>query len=206
RLRRSVSAFVASQQHQVSIVDPLRVTLGGKSGEVPVSISNGLGQAVRVRLQVSVPSPGRLVIVNPNKPITVPAGTQKTIKIPGRAAAAGSTTLTLWLTSPDGRVLPGSTARLTVEATHFGTMAIVIIGIALAVFVLTAAGRAIRRGRRQAGGDGDAREAGEAEEGGPAAARAQHAHAGAGASTAPPGARAPRAGPTPPAAAPGTAP
>ena len=34
-------------------------------------------------------------------------------------------------------------------------MAIVIIGIALAVFVITAIGRAIRRGTRQPGGDGD---------------------------------------------------
>jgi hypothetical protein len=42
---------------------------------------------------------------------------------------------------------------VTVEATHFGTMAIVIIGIALAVFVITAIGRAIRRGIRPPGGD-----------------------------------------------------
>ena len=69
-----------------------------------------------------------------------------------KASEAGSTTLTLWLTSPGGTPLPGSTARVTVEATHFGTMAIVIIGIALAVFVITAIGRAIRRGTRQPGG------------------------------------------------------
>ena len=69
-----------------------------------------------------------------------------------KAAKAGSTTLTLWLTNPGGTPLPGSTATVTVEATHFGTMAIVIIGIALAVFVITAIGRAIRRGIRQPGG------------------------------------------------------
>jgi hypothetical protein len=161
QLLRRVAAFVATQQQKVSIVDPLRVTLGGKSGEVPVSISNRLGQAVRVRLQVSVPSTGRVVIGSYNKLVTVAGGTQRTIKIPVRAAAAGSTTLTLWLTTPDGRPLPASTARLTVEATHFGTMAIVIIGIALGVFVLTAAARAFRRSGRPAGGDGDAGETGE---------------------------------------------
>jgi hypothetical protein len=155
QLLRKVSTFVAVQQHQVRIIDPLRVTLGGKSGEVPVSIRNRLGQAVRVRLRVAVPSTGRLVIRNPNTPITVPAGQQKTIKVPVKASAAGSTTLTLWLTNPDGRPLPGSTARVTVEATHFGTMAIVIIGIALAVFVITAIGRAIRRGTRHPVGGGD---------------------------------------------------
>jgi uncharacterized protein DUF6049 len=155
QLLRKVSTFVAGQQRQVRIIDPLRVTLGGKSGEVPVSIRNRLGQAVRVRLQVGVPSAGRVKIGNPNKVITVPAGQQKTIKIPVKAAEAGSTTLTLELTNPSGTPLPGSTARVTVEATHFGTMAIVIIGIALAVFVITAIGRAIRRGIRQPGGGGD---------------------------------------------------
>ena len=155
QLLRKVSAFVAVQQHQVRIIDPLRVTLGGKSGEVPVSIRNTLGQAVRVRLRVSVPSAGRVVIGNPDKLITVAGGEQRTIKIPVKAAEAGSTTLTLWLTNPGGRPLPGSTARVTVEATHFGTMAIVIIGIALGVFVITAIGRAIRRGTRPPGGGGD---------------------------------------------------
>ena len=160
QLLRKVSAFVVVQQHQVRIIDPLRVTLGGKSGEVPVSIRNTLGQAVRVRLRVRVPSAGRVVIGNPNKLITVPAGQQKTIKVPVKAAEAGSTTLTLWLTNPAGRPLPGRPATVIVEATHFGTMAIVIIGIALAVFVITAIGRAIRRGLRQPGG-GDEGAAGE---------------------------------------------
>jgi hypothetical protein len=172
QLLRKVSVFVAVQQHQVRIIDPLRVTLGGKSGEVPVSIRNTLGQAVRVRLQVSVPSTGRVVIGNPGKLITVIGGQQKTIKIPVKAAAAGSTTLTLWLTNPGGRPLPGSTARVTVEATHFGTMAIVIIGIALAVFVITAIGRAIRRGIRQpvgGGGEGGADGPAVADGDGPAA-------------------------------------
>jgi len=155
QLLRRVNAYVAVQQHQVRIIDPLRVTLGGKSGEVPVSIRNTLGRPVTVRLRVSVPSTGRVVIGNPNKLITVAAGTQRTIKIPVKAAEAGSTTLTLWLTNPSGTPLPGSTATVTVEATHFGTMAIVIIGIALAVFVITAIGRAIRRGIRQPGGGGD---------------------------------------------------
>jgi hypothetical protein len=196
QLLRKVSTFVAAQQHQVRIINPLPVTLGGKSGEVPVSIRNRLGQAVRVRLRVSVPSDGRIAIRNPRQLITVPGGQQKTIKIPVKASKAGSTTLTLWLTNPDGRPLPGSTAQVTVEATHFGTMAIVIIGIALAVFLITAIGRAIRRGIRPPGGgdeggtggtaapgeDGDG--TAEAEEGAAAAEAGGAAAAGDGAAAA----------------------
>jgi hypothetical protein len=162
QLLHGISAYVAAQQQQVTIVDPLRVTLGGKSGEVPVSIANHLKQAVRVQLRVG-PSPGRITIEKFAGLVTVAAGTQRTIKIPVRAAVAGTSVLTLWLTTPGGQQLPRSTARLTVEATHFGTMAIVIIGIALGVFVITAAARAIRRGMRSPAGDGGAGGAGEAQ-------------------------------------------
>jgi hypothetical protein len=148
---RGVKAYVDAQQQQVAIVHTARITLGGKSGSVPVSIRNYLpSQAVRVELRVGVPAAGRVQIgpfAGGRTPVTVAAGTQKLIKIPVRVPVAGSTTLTLWLATPDGRPLPGSTTHLTVEATQLGSMAIVIIGIALAVFVLTAAARAIRRGR-----------------------------------------------------------
>src|SRR5215831_13749583 len=152
QLLRKVAAYVAAQQQQVSIVEPLRVTLGGKSGEVPVSVANHLRQPVRVGLRVTSGA-GRVTIGKFNSPVTLGGGEQRPIKIPVRAAEAGSTTLTLWLTTPDGRPLPGSTTPVIVEATHFGTMAIVIIGIALAVFVITAAARAIRRGGGRPGGD-----------------------------------------------------
>jgi Family of unknown function (DUF6049) len=166
QLLHGISAYVAAQQRQVSIVDPLRVTLGGKSGEVPVSIENHLKQAIRVQLRVGT-SPGRITIEKFTGLVTVAAGEQRTIKIPVRAAEAGTSVLTLWLTTPAGQPLPRSTARLTVEATHFGTMAIVIIGIALAVFVITAAARAIRRGMRSPAGNGGAGEAGGAPDPGP---------------------------------------
>ena len=78
QLLRGVAAYVAAQQQQVGIVDPLRVTLGGKSGEVPVSISNHLGQAVRVRLRVT-PSGSGVVIGPFANPVTVAKGTQRPI-------------------------------------------------------------------------------------------------------------------------------
>lgn len=159
-LLHRLKLYVSAQQQQVQIVDTQRVTLGGKSGEVPVSIRNKFPHtAIRVWLHVGVPSTGQVTIGHFTYRVTVDAQTQRTIKIPVRAAAAGSTTLTLWLTTWGGRQLPGSVTHLTVEATHFGTFAIVIIGIALAVFVLTAAARAFRRGGEPGGDDaGDSQE------------------------------------------------
>ncbi|HEY6277619.1 MAG TPA: DUF6049 family protein [Streptosporangiaceae bacterium] len=165
QLLHRVTAYVNAQLQLVSLVDQGRVTLGGKSGPVAVSVSNRLGQAIQVRLRVSPARGDQVTIGKYNSTVQVAAGTQTTVKIPVRATAAGSTTLYLWLTTPDGRRLPYSTARLTVEATNFGTMAIVIIGIALGVFVLTAAARAVRSGRGQPGGDPD--ETGETEEADP---------------------------------------
>jgi hypothetical protein len=159
-----IQAYLTAQQRALKIVDPPRVTLGGKSGSVPVSISNGLRQPVTVVLKVSAPSRNRIVIGKPSTQVLIPPGQQKTIKIPVQSAVAGSTTLTVQLCAPGGVPLPGESATMTVSATHFGTLALVIIGIAFGVFVLTSIGRAVRRGGGPAEGDdpevpGDAGEA-----------------------------------------------
>jgi hypothetical protein len=54
--------------------------------------------------------------------------------------------LRLSLAAPNGAPLPGTQAKLTVDATHFGTTALVIIAVAVAVAVVTTIARAIRRG------------------------------------------------------------
>jgi hypothetical protein len=151
-------AFVEGKLAQVRIVGSSRVTLGGKAGDVPVSVRNNLPLSVTVRLKAT-PAPGEQLVIAPYKQlIMVPAGNQVTVRIPVRAAVAGSKTLDLELTTPQGARLPGSSASLTVTATHFGTLAIVIITVALVVFVLSAAARAIRRGGPQDGAGAEAEE------------------------------------------------
>ena len=145
-------AFVEAQLRQVKVVGTPRVTLGGKAGDVPVSVRNNLPRQVTVRLKVSVPREDQVSIGHYKSVITVPARSTVPVRIPVQAAAAGSKTLTLWLTTPEGAALPGKPVTLTVAATHFGTLAIVIISVALVVFVLSAAARAIRRGGPSEGG------------------------------------------------------
>jgi hypothetical protein len=154
-LLSQVESYVSAQQRALQIVDPPRVTLGGKSGSVPVSITSHLRQPVTVILRVSAAAGDRILFgpAGAGKStfmtrVTIPAGPTKTIKIPVQSAATGSTTLTieLWTPGPDSTPLPGETATMIVSATHFGTLALVIIGIAFGVFVLTSIGRAVRRG------------------------------------------------------------
>ncbi len=150
-LLEQVQAYVLHRFAQVKIIDSGRITLGGKSGDVPVSITNRLPYPVTVGLRVTVPDGVGVTIGSVPRAVQVAAGsshtpTSRTVKIPVQTATAGSTTLTLQLTAPNGIPLPGPAATVTVQATHFGTMAIVIIGIALLVFVVTAVARALRRG------------------------------------------------------------
>lgn len=153
-LLHRVEIYLSAQQHALQIIHAPRVTLGGKSGSLPVTISNGLREPVRLRLEVSTSSSGRIVLGKFNQQIIVPPGS-KTIKIPVQSAASGSTALTIRLAAPDGTPLPGEAATITVATTYFGTLAVVIIAIAFGVFVLTSIGRAIRRGGRGDSGEGD---------------------------------------------------
>jgi hypothetical protein len=163
RLLQRVSAYLASREQLVKIIDASQVTLGGQNGSVPVSISNKLNQPVTVRLSVQAPSGGQITILPYDSTVTIAPHEQRTIPVRVKAAAAGTTTLRLSLLTPGGALLPGATT-LTVDATHFGTLALVIIGIAVGVFVLAAAGRAFRRG----GGPGGGAAAYGGEGGGPA--------------------------------------
>jgi len=147
-------AFVTQKLAQVRIVTSGRVTLGGKAGDVPVSVRNNLPHAVIVQVRARVSADDQVTIAPYKRLVRVPGKSSVPVRIPVRAAAAGSKTLTLWLATPEGAALPGPPTTLTVTATHFGTLAIVIISVALVVFVLSAAARAIRRGGPQDGSAG----------------------------------------------------
>jgi hypothetical protein len=154
QLLRHELSFVTGKLAQVGIVTSGRVTLGGKEGDVPVSVRNNLAQPVTVQVRARVPAEDQVTIAPYKRLVRVPAKSSATVRIPVRAAAAGSKTITLWLATPEGAALPGRPTSLTVTATHFGTLAIVIISVALVVFVLSAAARAIRRGGPQDGSAG----------------------------------------------------
>jgi Family of unknown function (DUF6049) len=145
-LLNRVSGYVSSQESQLRIIGLSRVTLGGLKGPVPVSIDNRLGYPVRVMLTASSAG-GTIAVKGVRTVISVPARAEITIKLKVSAARVGSTTLSLGLLTPGGQPLPVRPVLMTVQATHYGTLALVIIAAALAVFMLTSAARP-GRGRR----------------------------------------------------------
>jgi Family of unknown function (DUF6049) len=144
----NVLTYVTAESRKVSIIDSDQITLGGSSGRVPVSISNGLHTAVQVVLHASAAGDGSLSIGSFDGLVKVPAGKTMTIRLPVRARTVGDTDVTLTLYSRNGSPLPYTRVSLTVRATRFGTLALVIMCVALGVFVLTSSARAIRRSRR----------------------------------------------------------
>ena len=147
-----VQHYVTAQDKKVAIIDRGQITLSGSSGKVPISISNHLPQTVQVRLHVRVPADKRLSVDSPGTMVSIPSGSTTTIQLSVHSSTVGVTELTLGLLTPQGKLLPGTLVRLTVRATHFGTLALVIICVGVAIFVLTSAARAVRRARRDGPG------------------------------------------------------
>jgi hypothetical protein len=153
-----VSGYLSMVDQKVQIINSGQATLVGSSGVLPVSIQNGLPQAIQVRLQATEPANSRLTVsgYTPKGLMTVGAGQTETVRVAVHSGAVGKTTMQLRLYGKDGRPVSNGPATLSVQSSQFGNTLLFIIFAALGVLVLTAIARAIRRGLRDApGGPGD---------------------------------------------------
>jgi Family of unknown function (DUF6049) len=168
------SRYLSGQEGGLTISGPKRVTLAGLKGGVPVSISNGLGYTVRVKL---VAGPNTGITVKSQAPLLViPPGQQQIKKVEVAAAGVGLATLRLRLATPEGAPLSAH-ATVYIQATHYGTLALVIIGTALGIFVLTSVTRAVRRRRKQPRGGSSGPDPDPGPDPGPAPAPQEAGHA-----------------------------
>ena len=142
-LADQISAVLTSEEHKLKIAVTPREQLTGKAGTVPVTLVNRLPYPVRVRLRAD---PGGGVTVK-NQPPTIPvgAGEQVIVKLQVAASGVGSTNLTLSLLTPGGTPIPGASTSMTIQATHYGTLALVIIAAVLGVFMISSGIRTFRR-------------------------------------------------------------
>ncbi|MFF5205214.1 DUF6049 family protein [Streptosporangium sp. NPDC000396] len=133
-------------------------TLAGADGEVPISVRNELrspNSEVAVRLKVTSDKPDLLKIEpyeNQEDPIIIRSGQNQTIRVPMTATptASGQTTVTVQLTTSDGRKY-GKPVELTVRTTGYTGIALVIVGAALMVMLAAVIMRVLRRrGARRA--------------------------------------------------------
>jgi len=127
-------------------------TLAGSNGDVPISVRNDLSGAesqVAVRLRVTSEQPDLLKIEPYEDKLEILGGQNQTIRIPMTSTASGQTTVTVQLTTDDGRKY-GKPVELTVRTTGYTGVALVIVGAALVVMLAAVVLRVLRRrgGRR----------------------------------------------------------
>jgi hypothetical protein len=150
-----LSAYISDSEKKITLIRVRKATLAGKSGTLPVSVYNGMDQAVHVRVvasssrgQLSV-ADGGLVTVQPNKVAIVHLALS--------SLQIGTTQIQLQLVTRDGSPLPGTAESVSVVSTLYGRAVLVLIIVALAIVVLTSATRWVRRwladGRPAGGGE-----------------------------------------------------
>lgn len=136
QLARSTSAVTLDAQQSVSLTS--------RQADVPVSVTNDLGVPVRVQLVLEsdkLDFPGGDVIEH-----ELETGTS-VVEIPVRARTSGDAILEITPRSPDGRLLLGDAAQVTVRSTVLSGLGIVISVVALAVLLTWWARQVISRRR-----------------------------------------------------------
>jgi hypothetical protein len=153
-----LSDYLSYSEHKVQIVRSKKIFLAGTSGETPVSVRNGLGWPVQVRVVASTSLGSQLEVGPFNSLLTVQAYKTNTVRMPVRSATIGTSTVQLQLVTEDGSPLTWTTQPLSVEVTRFGRSLLIIIGGALGILVLTSVFRLRRKRKARAVQHGTASE------------------------------------------------
>jgi hypothetical protein len=146
-LVNGLSSYLSLATKKVQIITSA-VQMAGSSGELPVSIQNGLEtQAVEVKLTTSVHRvagvPDSLTI-SPEKPIIIQAGQTVVLKLSIHNALQGSHEIDLGLSSAGGTALP-IYRTVSVNSTRFGQAILILIAAAIGLLLLTSVFRSKRR-------------------------------------------------------------
>ncbi|GAA4618056.1 DUF6049 family protein [Actinoallomurus liliacearum] len=147
RLRQTLESRLRAAQDKIKVLND-HFDLAGKSGQVPITVSNGLEHGtVKIKLRAVSQNDTRLHVEGPGEKqseITLEAGHKETVNLYMKAAANGPAYVYLDLLGPDDK--PFTTTRvLTVRATAYGRTALLITGISLAVVCVGVGYRVIRR-------------------------------------------------------------
>jgi uncharacterized protein DUF6049 len=146
--------YVDSQLHGVTLRSggsghAEHVTFGGKTAPVNVLIHNGLNYPVTVGLLVQA---SNAKVTGEPPSITVPAHNFSTpVKLTVHVNTSHAKIRVTLIAPPGGKLarhpLPVPPQVILVHPTDFGLIALIIVAIALAIFVIASAFRAIRHGR-----------------------------------------------------------
>jgi hypothetical protein len=140
-----LAGYLTNQEDKVQMIASNKLLLAGQSGETPVSVQNGLGEAIQVQVMATTQPGSDLQVGGSDGMLTVPAHGSNTIKMSVHSSTIGTTTVQLQLVTQDGSPLTWTARPLSVEVTRFGRLLLIIIGGALGILVLTSAYRLRRK-------------------------------------------------------------
>lgn len=150
RLMGSVDAGLRGQLDRVRLVKAGVVTMTGRSGDIPLTFENDLGQPVRIRVRLD--SKQRLQIEGTTPydarnggEALIPPG-RHTLVITGKATTGGLFPINVEVLSNDGARL-GIGTTLRVRSTAYGAVALIVTGIAFGLLLVASATRLLRRRR-----------------------------------------------------------
>jgi hypothetical protein len=126
-------------------VQPGSFTFGSHSGQIPLTISNGVNQEVVVVLRLEPRQP-RLRLEAITKPIHIGAGRKQQVFVSASAVAGGVVVVDATLHTLGGAALPPGPVAISIRITQYGTVALFITGGAAGVLFLAALVRLFRRG------------------------------------------------------------
>ena len=139
--------LTGTRGHLIDLRDRVQVlpgsyTFGSKSGTIPLTIANNLPQAVTVEIGLT-PSPPRLQL-GEIEPVQIAAESKVQVEVPATAIANGPVVIRTVLRTSGGEQY-GQAVQLRVQVTQYGTVALVITGVAAAVLFAAAGFRLFRR-------------------------------------------------------------
>ena len=150
RLTRLLEDEVQAMQRRVTILSG-RVTLTSRNGRVSVAVVNELDQPVTVAVELVAPSSARLSQTRTDV-LEVPARTSLPVQVEAQTLTSGRFVVKASLLDREGRPF-GEPAELIVTSTRYGSVALAVTGLGVAVLLLAAGARLVRRalGSRRAG-------------------------------------------------------
>jgi uncharacterized protein DUF6049 len=143
---KALQASLRAEEAKVRVVGRDLVTMSSSHGTIPLTVSNELDQAVRVRPVLRSIVTGRLRAQTPDL-LTIPAGRKVTLRVPAEAAANGITRVQVELLDADGHRV-GTPMALRVNVTNYGSVGLIVVLGAGGLLFATAIVRNVRRVRR----------------------------------------------------------
>jgi hypothetical protein len=152
--RDSIGGYLQDLIGAVQILNKTTtLTLSGRSGTIPVTVKNDLGQPITgLVLRLTSPQNLRLQIRDPEQPISIEGGHTRTLKFQTTASANGPAQLTAALYTQNG-VLYGRSVGFGVNITKVTDLVMLIIAAGLLLLVLAGV-RIYRQRKRRAATEG----------------------------------------------------